>query len=80
MERGRRRLPPRRPRITAVLDFHRQTGAQVSDEKVCSSGGLEDEHGNEDGDDEWKFVDGCGRRPLSDPAVDLRPIGSKTKF
>jgi len=80
MERGRRRLPPRRPRITVVLDFHRQTGAQVSDAKVCSSGGLEEEDGKEDEDDEWKFVGDCGHRPTPDPTEDLRPIGSKSRF
>jgi hypothetical protein len=77
---GAQRCDGERPRVLVVLDLHRQASTQISKTKVCSSGGLEDEHGNKDGDDEWKFVNDCGRRPLSDPAVDLHPIGSKTKF
>jgi hypothetical protein len=37
-------------------------------------------HGNEDNDDECKFVEDCGHRFLADPAMDLRPIGSESKF
>jgi len=36
--------------------------------------------GAEDEDGEWHFVGDCGRRPIPDPGMDLRPIGTKSKF
>ena len=36
--------------------------------------------GAEDEDGEWHFVNDCGRWPIPDPAADLRPIGTKSKF
>lgn len=59
-------LPPR------WLDLHQQTNTQINATKVCSSIGLI-EHRKED------VVD-YGYRPLADPAVDLRPNGSKSKL
>ena len=36
--------------------------------------------GAEDEDGEWHFVGDCWRRPIPDPAVNLCPIGTKSKF
>jgi hypothetical protein len=34
----------------------------------------------EDEDDEWHLVGDCKRRLTPDPAADLHPIGTKSKF
>jgi hypothetical protein len=77
-ERGRRRLPPRRP--YAPADLHRRSAEQVSEATVSVPSDLEDEDGTEDEDDGWKFVGDRGRRSVPDPVVDLRPIGTRSKF
>jgi hypothetical protein len=68
MEKGRRCLSPRRPRVP-VLDLHQQD----TEAKVCLSVDSKIIHGNEDNDDECKFIEDCGHQLLADPAVDLRP-------
>jgi hypothetical protein len=52
----------------------------ISESKVSECEGSVQEDGTEDEDGGWKFVGGCGDRPQSDPAVDLRPIGVRYKF
>lgn len=71
--RARRRRPP------LVRDLRRAVN-QVSATQVRRSSISVEEDGAEDEDGEWHFVGDCGRQPMPDPAADLRPIGSKSKF
>jgi hypothetical protein len=52
---------------------------QVRGSEVSVPGGLAEEDGTEDEDDGWKFVGDRCHRPAADPAVDLCPLGSKSK-
>jgi hypothetical protein len=65
---------------SVALDLHRRTANQVSDTKVSASSSLVERDGTEDEDDEWHLIGDCRRRLTPDPAVDLRPIGTKSKF
>jgi hypothetical protein len=74
------RMLARRPRIPVVLDLHRRTAEIVNDTEVIFHGIGGKEDGTEEEDGGWKSVGGCGDRVLPDPAIDLRPIGVKSKF
>jgi len=78
--RARWRMRPRRRRPTLVLDLRRRTADQVSNTQVRVSSVSVEGDGAEDEDGEWHFVGGYRRRPMPDPAADLRPIGTKSKF
>ena len=48
--------------------------------KVSKCSFLVNSVGTEDDDDGWIPVGGRGDRVVSDPTIDLRPIGGKSKF
>lgn len=79
-QRGQWGPRPRRPRIPVVLDLRRRSAEQLHEIKVRSSGNLGDKGGLEDEDGEWTFVGDRGDRVKPNPAEDLRPIGTKSKF
>ena len=53
---------------------------QPVENKVSECSFLVNSVGTEDDDDGWIPVGGRGDRVVSDPAIDLRPIGGKSKF
>ena len=79
-ERGRWRPLQRRPRVPVVLDLRWRAVEQVSEAKVSISGDSGEGNGTVDKDGGWKFVDDHGDRIKPDLAMDLRPIGVKSKF
>jgi hypothetical protein len=73
----------RRPRVLKVLDVHRRAAEVISvsgDMEVTFHGFRAKEDGTEEEDGGWKSVGGRGDRIVSNPAIDLRPIGVKSKF
>jgi hypothetical protein len=65
------------------LDVHRRAAEVINnsfDTEVTFHGYCAKEDGTEVEDDGWKSVGGRGDRNLPDPALDLRPIGVKSKF
>jgi hypothetical protein len=77
------RVLVRRPRVLKVLDVHRRAAEVISvsgDMEVTFHGFRAKEDGTEEEDGGWKSVGGRGDRIVSNPAIDLRPIGVKSKF
>jgi len=70
----------RRPRIPVILESRRSAADRAVENKVSLRSILVNSVGTEDDDDGWIPVGGRGDRVVSDPAIDLRPIGGKSKF
>ena len=70
----------RRPRIPVILESRRSVADRPVESKVSKCSFLVNSVGTEDDDDGWIPVGGSGDRVVSDPAIDLRPIGGKSKF
>jgi len=70
----------RRPRIPVILESRRSAADRAVENKVSKYSFLVNSVGTEDDDDGWIPVGGCGDRVVSDPAIDLCPIGGKSKF
>jgi hypothetical protein len=73
------RLFARRLRIPAILELHGRASYLVEVTKV-SIDGDSNEDVTEDEDDGWVSVGDRGDRVVSNPAIDLGPIGGKSKF
>jgi len=69
----------RRSRIPVVLESRRSVADRAVENKVSKCSFLVNSVGTEDDDDGWIPVGGRDR-VVSDPAIDLRPIGGKSKF
>jgi hypothetical protein len=74
------RPPARRPRIPAVSKLHWRAAELVYKTKVSLPGDLVKGDGTEDEDSGWKSVGDRGDLIVPDPAIDLRPLGVKSKF
>ena len=70
----------RHPRIPVILESRRSAADRAVENKVSKCNFLVNSVGTEDDDDGWIPVGGSGDRVVSDPAIDLRPIGGKSKF
>ena len=70
----------RRPRIPVILESRRSAADRAVENKVSKCSFLVNSVGTEDDDDGWIPVGGRGDRVVSDPAIDLRPVGGKSKF
>lgn len=70
----------RRPLIPVVLELGGRATDGASESKVCAFENLVIEDGTKDEDDGLISVGERGDRVESDPALDLRPIGVKSKF
>ena len=69
----------RRPRIPVILESRRSAADRAAENKVSLCSISVNSVGTEDDDDGWIPVGGRDR-VVSDPAIDLRPIGGKSKF
>jgi hypothetical protein len=74
------RPPARRPCIPAVSELRWRAAELVNETKVSLPGDLVKGDGTEDEDSGWKSVGDRGDRIVPDPAIDLRPLGVKSKF